>query len=115
MKQQLTTAFICLECRKVFKRPSHRRVGNHYKELNYTPACPQCRSSLIKVGDTFRAPQKDDLAAWQRVGRDIAKGRTFVRDEAFERRPTSRTRRNNPKGIRSVFQLPARKRRNKKT
>jgi len=111
MKPQLTTAFICLDCRKVFKRPSHRRVGDHYKEIHYTPACPQCQGNLTKVGDTFRAPPQDDSAAWDKVERDLGKGRTFVRDEAFGRPPATPKRGETPKGVRSIFQLPARKRR----
>ena len=113
MKQQITTAFICLDCRKVFKRPSHRRVGNHYQEITRVPPCPQCGSNLIKVGDTFRAPPKDDRTAWERVASDIAKGRTFVPDEAFGHRPGDSKRRHSPKGLHSLFQLPARKRRKK--
>ena len=80
---QFTAAFVCLHCRKVFKRPSHRRVGESYQALDYTPSCPQCQTDLLRVGDAFRAPPKDDLLAWERVERDISRGRTFVRDEGF--------------------------------
>src|SRR5947209_8141541 len=31
MKQQLTAAFVCLPCRKVFKRPSHRELATVIK------------------------------------------------------------------------------------
>jgi hypothetical protein len=83
MKRQLTSAFICLRCRSVFKRPSHRRLGNEYQPLAYTPHCPHCRTVLHKVGDTFRAPAKDDFAGWTRIERAIGRGQTFVRDENF--------------------------------
>ena len=111
MKQQLTAAFVCLGCRKVFKRPTHRRVGDRYQALDYAPACPHCQTALLRVGDAFRAPLKDDLAAWERVERDISRGRTFVRDEGFGRPAARPTRRQTPKGVHSLFQLPARKRR----
>jgi hypothetical protein len=110
LKDQLTAAFVCLFCRKVFKRPSHERVGDHYQEIIYTPRCPQCRTALTRVGDAFRAPPTTDLAAWERVERDIAKRRTFVRDEGFGRRAAQSKRRHIPKGLQSLFQLPARKR-----
>lgn len=111
MKRQLTAAFVCIHCRKVFKQPSHRLVGTHYEPLNRDRACPQCQTVLVRVGDAFRAPRKDDLAAWERVERDIAKGRTFVPDEGFGRTPRSVKRQQSPKGLHSLFQLPARKRR----
>src|SRR5947207_15139324 len=111
MKRQLTAAFVCLHCRKVFKRPSHRLVGNRYEALDYAPACPQCQTVLIRVGDAFRAPPKEDLVAWERVERDISKGRTFVRDEGVGQTPRKPKRRHSPNGLRSLFRLPARKRR----
>lgn len=111
MKQQLTAAFVCLHCRKVFKRPSHRRVGNAYKALDYSPRCPHCRIALARVGDAFHAPPKEDLAAWERVERDLNRGRTFIRDEGFGRPPVPPKRQHTPKGVHSLFQLPARKRR----
>ncbi len=37
MKKQLTAAFVCLRCRRVFKRPSHWRVGDGSQALDYTP------------------------------------------------------------------------------
>jgi hypothetical protein len=104
MKRQLTAAFVCLHCRKVFKRPSHRLVGNRYEAFDYDPACPQCEAVLLRVGDAFRAPRKDDLTAWGRVERDIAKGRTFVREEGFGLTPRSPNRQQSPKGLRSLFQ-----------
>ena len=113
MKQQLTAAYACLHCRKVFKRPSHRRVGNRYQALDYTPACPQCQTALVRLGDAFRAPPKDDVSAWLTVERDIRKGRTFVRDEGFGQPPVRPKREPTPKGVHSLFQLPARKRRRK--
>ncbi len=111
MKRLLTAAFVCLRCRKVFKRPAHRRVGDRYEALDFTPSCPQCQTALVRVGDAFRAPPKDDLATWERVERDISSGRAFVRDEGFGRPPLSARRQRSPKGLHSPFQLPARKRR----
>src|SRR5262245_34615263 len=110
MKRQLTAAFVCLPCRKVFKRPSHRLVGDHYEVLDYAPLCPQCQTALLKVGDAFRAPARADLAAWERVEQDIRMGRTFIRDEGFGRTSPRPKRQHSQKGVRSLFQLPARKR-----
>jgi hypothetical protein len=111
MKRQLTKAFVCLGCRKVFKRPSHRLVGGHYEVLGYARSCPQCQATLIGVGDAFRAPPKADLAGWESVGRDIRRGRTFVRDEGFAQHFTTSEAQQTPQGLHSLFQLPARKRR----
>ena len=113
MKRQLTAAFVCLHCRKVFKRPSHRRVGDRYQALDYTASCPKCQTALLRVGDVFRAPPQDDSAAWERVERDISRGRAFIRDEGFGRPPARPKRQRAPKGVHSLFQLPARKRRRK--
>lgn len=110
MKRQLTAAFVCVPCRRVFKRPSHRRVGSRYRALDYTPFCPHCRTALHRVGDAFRAPAADDSSAWQGVARDINRGRTFVRDEGFGHPVVRPKRQATPKGVRSLFQLPARKR-----
>jgi hypothetical protein len=111
MKRQVTAAFVCLPCRRVFKRPSHRRVGGRYQALDYIPLCPHCQTALRRVGNTFRAPANDDVFAWQRVARDISQGRTFVRDEGFGLPPVRAKQQCKPKGVRSLFQLPARKRR----
>lgn len=110
MKRQLTAAFICLSCRRVFKRPSHRRVGDRYEALTYSPLCPHCRTELHKVGDAFRVPARDDLSAWEEVARDLDRGRTFARDEGFGQPPIRQKLQRKPKGVRSLFQLPARKR-----
>lgn len=110
IKHQLTAAFLCLHCRRVFKKPSHRRVGDGYETLNYSPRCAQCRSDLVRVGDAFRAPPKDDSAAWKRVEQDIRNGRTFARNESFGKRPDRSKKLRTPKGLHSLFQLPARKR-----
>src|SRR6266542_2748391 len=103
MKRQLTAAFVCVPCRRVFKRASHRKVGERYHALDCTPFCPHCRTALFRVGDAFRAPTKDDLAAWERVEREISRGRTFVRDEGFGRAPARPKRQQTPKGVRSLF------------
>jgi hypothetical protein len=113
MKQELTAAFVCLRCRKVFKRASHRLVGKRYEALNCAAACPQCQTALLKVGDTFRAPPKTDLVAWAKVELDLRNGRTFAQDEGFGQPPRPPKRQHTPKGLRSLFQLPARKRRGK--
>src|SRR5215471_14168711 len=111
VKRQLTSAYIYLPCRRIFKRPSRQRGGDSYKALNYNPRCPHCRAALLRVGDTFRAPAGDDLAAWRRVERDLARGRKLIRDEAFGCPEPRQKRRQTPKGVHSLFQLPARKRR----
>src|SRR5688572_6231346 len=110
MKANLTKAYICITCRKVFKRIRYRRSGTAYIPLESLRTCPQCRHPLFEVGDTFKAPPIEDKAAWTKIAIDIRKGRRFVRDEAFgiESAPSKRLKR--PKGVRSLFQLSARKR-----
>jgi hypothetical protein len=109
MKRQLRAAFVCFECRKVFKRPSHHRVGDGYHVLVRASVCPECQCLLQPVGDAFRAPRKDDSAAWKGVERAIRRGRTFVRDEQWERNPNPAWQRSSG-AVPSLFQLPARKR-----
>jgi hypothetical protein len=112
MKRRLTAAFVCVPCRRVFKRPSHRRVGDTCQALvsSSSPLCLHCRTALHRVGEAFRAPASDDLSEWERVACDISRGRTFVRDEGFGLPPVRQKRQRKPKGVRSLFQLPARKR-----
>ena len=97
----------------VNKRPSHRRVGVEYQPLDYVPRCPKCQRPMLGVGDAFRAPAKDDVRAWKNVERDLKRGRTFVRDEVLGPPQGHRKRQNASKGVHSLFQLPARKRRRK--
>jgi len=68
---------------------------------------------MTGVGDAFRAPVHDDRAAWNTIATQISKGRTFVRDEAYLRDSSPEKPPKKPKGVRSLFQLPARKRRRK--
>lgn len=81
MKRQLTAAFVCVPCKRVFKRPTHRRVRDIFQKLAYSPVCPNCHAALHQVGDAFKAPAAGNISAWEKVARDLAGGRTFVRDE----------------------------------
>jgi hypothetical protein len=113
LKRTHSNAFVCLPCRKVFKKLTYIRSGVKYERVDFVRVCPQCGQVLREVGDTFRAPKKDDEADWNKVARTLAKGRRFVRDEAYlsqAGRSKARKTQKRPKGVRSLFQVPARKR-----
>lgn len=106
----LSRAFICFPCRKVFKKAHHRRVAGGYAALKIDALCPQCRGNLQAVGDAFKAPVTTDTTAWEEVERDICNGRKFIRDECFGIKVGKIKKAQAPKGVRSLFQVPARKR-----
>lgn len=88
MKRQITAAFVCLPCKKVFKRATHVLVGESYQEIDPTPKCPDCGAVMVGVGDTFRAPPRADVKAWEQVETEIRRGRKFTRDEGFGKTPS---------------------------
>jgi hypothetical protein len=110
MKKTLTAAYVCFSCRKVFKKPSFRLAGQTYEPVDQKRKCPQCDEVLVRVGDTFRAPKKSDPAKWELLKKDLDNGRTFVRDEKFGVSQKRKAAKQTPKGLRSIFQIPARKR-----
>ena len=68
MKAALTK-FACLDCRKVFKRPSNaaRRM------------CPHFGLEARRVGSDFKAPTKDDAKAWKVASFLLARGFPYYR------------------------------------
>ena len=110
MKRILTQARECFACKKEFKKPDYRLIGDEYKPISSSPDCPHCHSRMLTIGDTFRAPKTEDVEAWQSIECEVLKGRRFSRDEAFEYTPRVNKLSRTPKGIRSVFPVKARKR-----
>ncbi len=53
----LTGPFVCLACRKSFKRPRHLEA----------PACPDCGKPTVGLSEKFQAPPQKDVAAWKVV------------------------------------------------
>jgi hypothetical protein len=103
MAQILKQANICIECRKVFKKPFRVEDEKAYP-------CPQCGLAMRKVGPTFRAPTKSDTKEWEKVEYLLAKGFKFHEGEGrlYPRKklhPDAKS-----KGLKSIFQVPARKR-----
>ncbi|WP_442889257.1 hypothetical protein [Congregicoccus parvus] len=112
MKKIHTSAFVCFRCRKVFKRRTHLLCGAKTKPIAHSSSCPDCMQSMVEVGDTFRAPAIDSVEKWTALEKDVLAGRRFTRDEAWGS-PTHVFHERKPKGVRSLFQLPSRKRKKK--
>ena len=93
--------YICLDCRKVFKKvPSE--IDPKVSE------CPDCKKEINEIGESFRAPRKDDIKKWNWVKEELNKGRSFTRDEQFYSGSTVKNNKSNyPK---TEFQKPNRKR-----
>jgi len=60
--QNYKHTFICLECRKGFKKPSLWAVGRRSEWV-----CPQCKGILIDMGIKFKTPKMSDLKAWNNL------------------------------------------------
>jgi hypothetical protein len=51
--------FVCLDCRKVFKRPFERKHA--------TRPCPVCGKPATQLSRKFKPPKADDKAQWRKV------------------------------------------------
>jgi DNA-directed RNA polymerase subunit RPC12/RpoP len=57
--------YICVKCRKVFKRQVLSDVSKETVENE--PKCPQCGEKTFWVGPKFRAPKSDNIKAWSSI------------------------------------------------
>ena len=99
-----TQTNICIQCRKAFKKTMRSTDDQLY-------SCPQCGLTMRPVGPTFRTPSRIDVKGWKQVKLLLAKGSQFIEDEKTSRPfHSSEKKRHNPKGMISIFQVPAKKR-----
>ncbi len=70
MKSCYTLPFICISCRKSFKKsaPDFKPFCLTDDEIGMVRfACPQCRKQLHFVGRYFKAPRSCDLKQWRKI------------------------------------------------
>lgn len=61
--------YVCLECRKAFKR--------RYEPGVLTLVCPDCDGPAHRTSRCFKAPKRNDDAQWTKVAFLLAKGFRF--------------------------------------
>lgn len=59
--------YICLNCRKGFKRSSEKDLVSSESKENYEPTCPQCQKKMTQVPYTFEVPKQKDKKAWKKL------------------------------------------------
>ena len=59
--------YICINCRKVFKRRVLSDITNDKKAKKYDQKCPDCGKTTSWIGPKFRAPKSDDIKAWNSI------------------------------------------------
>jgi hypothetical protein len=68
--------FVCLECRKMFKKPAYFCLPEKERPATfeeYRPPCPQCGQPMHNMGKEFKAPRQKDTKAWAAVRRNLSK------------------------------------------
>lgn len=63
--------YICLNCRKGFKRPSKEDIISAESKESYQPTCPQCQQHMIQVDYTFKVPKQRDKKAWKELEKQL--------------------------------------------
>lgn len=63
------TKYACLECQRVFKRPSDATQK----------VCPRCGGATYRTGSDFKAPAANDRRGWQVASFLILKGFPYYR------------------------------------
>jgi hypothetical protein len=89
--------FVCFDC-KVSRRAS--AAGGKLRSLR----CSRCAAALVELPLEARIPKRDDDAGWKQFGVYLAR-----REEELATASVPIEERT-PKGVRSLFQLPGRKR-----
>jgi hypothetical protein len=77
--------------------------------------CPQCGGIVYEAGDAFKAPKMKNVKAWEKLRTLFESGFKFNRDSGSPFNETPETVNNSPdfkskSGLKSLFQLQARKR-----
>src|SRR5690349_2942352 len=89
--------YVCLECRRSRRAPASDGIG-------LTLHCADCHQALIKLPVEVRIPTRTDGTGWKELRaflQELAKGDITSHEPKNPKKA---------KGIQSVFQLPARKR-----
>lgn len=58
--------FICLNCRKAFKRILLSDITKD-ESTPKPPKCPECGKPTFWIGRKFRAPKSDDIKSWNSI------------------------------------------------
>lgn len=61
------TKFICVDCRKSFKRKLLSDISNLSDEGEKDPKCPDCGKLTTYIGPKFRSPGKENIQAWKSI------------------------------------------------
>jgi DNA-directed RNA polymerase subunit RPC12/RpoP len=59
--------YICTDCRKIFKRRILSDISTEKDLKEKEPKCPDCGNPTSWIGPKFRAPKKDNVAAWESI------------------------------------------------
>lgn len=59
--------YICINCRKGFKRPAEKDIISSESQKKYQPTCPQCQQEMTQVSYTFEVPKNKDKKAWKNL------------------------------------------------
>ena len=110
-KKDITVGYICLSCRKAFKKHKYEQDRNgNWSLVDYEVVCPQCSDAMYESGDAFKAPKSNDIKSWSKLVPLFKSGYKFNRDfgSPFEERiPVKKKRQELPD---SEFRKLARKR-----
>ena len=82
-----TSAFVCLECRKSFKRNCD--TTEYVNELT----CPDCGKTAYNFGRNFHVPKMSDQQQWKKIKFLFDNGFSFqkVHDESGQSVPYPKT------------------------
>ena len=69
MSARYLIPYVCLKCRRAFKRKPDRWVPDK--------VCPQCRGPAVGMSRKFRAPPRSDEAQWAKVEFLVRRGFRF--------------------------------------
>ena len=59
--------YICLECRKLFKRKLLSDISTDKDIAEKEPTCPDCGNPTNWIGPKFKAPKSDDIKSWNSI------------------------------------------------
>ncbi|NJN45437.1 MAG: hypothetical protein HC808_01915, partial [Candidatus Competibacteraceae bacterium] len=109
-KKNITIGYVCLDCKKVFKKHKYAqdKRGN-WERIEYEVVCPQCANVMHETGSAFKAPKASDGKAWAKLKPLFESGYKFHPDfgSPFEEQAIEKTV--IPKASESEFRKPARK------
>lgn len=67
VEKSYKSKYICVDCRKVFKRKLLSDFTNETNIEEKEPTCPQCKKKTQWIGPKFRAPKMDNTNAWNSI------------------------------------------------